>query len=83
MLRQHGLEPERARALAGPSLIGMWKTMIGSATFDDDTGWRRAFNRVVTVLVALPAAIVAVPLELASWIPGRGGMVEVRARRAS
>lgn len=66
----------------------MWQTILNSATFghnlvfgepiEASKVWRRRIDRIVVVVLAIPAAIVAVPLELAGALCRRGSALSLR-----
>ena len=85
--------------LAEHNPFGMWQTIVNSMTFGDNVlfsllkrGPRRrgggaraklALDLLITALAAVPAALVAVALELVAGIARRGGTVAVLARTDS
>ena len=97
LLARRGLEVRRVRHLAGPGMASMWQTLLNLLTFHRDfaseavsgrlrpgTGrGRGAFwvDTAVTVLAAIPTAIIAVVLEGGAVIARRGGVIEVEADR--
>jgi hypothetical protein len=94
LLRQRDLEPVNRRWLASASLVAMWQTALNSLSFHRDFAWRLARRRplgskgttfwldlAITAIAALPVALLVVPLELGAALSGRGGVLEVRARR--
>jgi hypothetical protein len=94
LLSACGLEPGRRRWLAGASLLAMWQTALNSLTFHRDFASRLARRRplgtrgitywvdlVISAAAAIPVALLACPLELAAAAIGRGGVLELRARR--
>ncbi|MEK6276477.1 MAG: hypothetical protein AABM29_00460 [Actinomycetota bacterium] len=85
-------EVERARWLAGASLLGMCGTLANGFTFGRNiligalggaaatpaaARWQRAIDRFVSVVVSLPVLIVTVPLEAGGALTGRGGVLEL------
>jgi hypothetical protein len=66
----------------------MWQTLINSATFGHDVAageavraekpWQRRIDWLVVVALAIPAAVVAVPLELAGALFRRGSALSLR-----
>jgi hypothetical protein len=71
----------------------MWQTVLNSFTFGHNIvlgalgrraaapanrPWQRALDALISVAVAIPALIVAVPLELIAAALGRGGAVSLR-----
>lgn len=79
---------------SGAAIWGMWQTLVNAFTLGDNvvtdtrrgrlapaTGRERAsmgLDLVVSALVALPLLVIAVILELASSLAGRGGIVRFR-----
>lgn len=96
LLARRGLEISRLRFLARPGMAAMWQTLINLLTFHRDfapeavsgrlrpSGGRGraafAIDVMVTVLAAIPTAILAVAVEGAAAIARRGGVIEVTAR---
>ncbi len=97
LLARRGLEVRRVRYLTGPGMASMWQTLLNLLTFHRDfasqaasgrlrpgTGRSRAAfwtDAVVTVLAAIPTAIIAVVLEGGAMIARRGGVIELEAER--
>jgi hypothetical protein len=97
LLARRGLEVRRIRHLLRPGMASMWQTLLNLLTFHRDfaseavsgrlrpgTGRGRAafwMDVVVTVLAAIPTAIIAVVLEAGAVLLRRGGVIEVRADR--
>ncbi len=97
LLARRGLEVRRIRHLIRPGMASMWQTLLNLLTFHRDfaaeaasgrlrpgTGRGRAafwMDAVVTVLAAIPTAIIAVLLESGAVLARRGGAIEVRADR--
>jgi hypothetical protein len=95
LLARRGLEIRRIRHLAGPGMAAMWQTLLNLLTFHRDfaseatsgrlrpgTGRGRAAfwtDVVVTVLAAIPTAIIAVLLEGGAVLARRGGVIEIEA----
>jgi hypothetical protein len=76
----------------GRSLIGMWQSAINTFTFghnvalgtlgdtpsvDADRGWKRAIDWFITVVLAVPVFILALPLEALATLVGRAGCYRV------
>ncbi len=74
----------------GPALATMWQTVLNGFTFGHNVAlgalgrgtavpagsrWQRRLDALISVVVAVPAALVAVPLELIAAVLGRGGAV--------
>jgi hypothetical protein len=94
LLREQDLELVRRRWLPGASLLAMWLTALNSLTFHRDFAWRLVRRRplgrkgitfwldlLISVGAALPVALLVFPLELVAALAGRGGVLELRARR--
>jgi hypothetical protein len=97
LLARRGLEVRRVRHLIRRGMAGMWQTLLNLLTFHRDfaseavsgrlrpgTGRGRAafwIDVVVTVLAAIPTAIIAVVLETGAVLARRGGAIEVQADR--
>jgi hypothetical protein len=97
LLAKRGLEVRRVRHLIRPGMASMWQTLLNLLTFHRDfaseaasgrlrpgTGRGRAafwIDAVVTVLAAIPTAIIAVVLETGAVLTRRGGAIEVQADR--
>jgi hypothetical protein len=97
LLAHRGLEVRRVRHLAGPGMASMWQTLLNLLTFHRDFASQAASRRlrpgsgsgraafwidaVVTVLAAVPTAILAVLLEGGAVIARRGGVIELEAER--
>ena len=94
LLRRAGLEPLGRRWLAGASLLAMWQTALNSLTFHRDFAWRLARRRplgtrgptfwldlAITAIAGLPVVVLVCPLECGAALAGRGGVLELRARR--
>lgn len=72
----------------GAGIAAMWQTLLNSATFGHNIVvgvstpaaklWQRRVDWVVIVVLAIPAAIVALPLELAGGITHRGSAMTLR-----
>jgi hypothetical protein len=81
----------------GVNQVWMWQTLLNAFTFHDNfaldvvrgrlrPGSSRgltafAIDALVSVVAALPVAIVALPLELLAVVAGRGGLIEAEVRR--
>jgi hypothetical protein len=97
LLARRSLEIRRIRHLVGPGMASMWQTLLNLLTFHRDfasqaasgrlrpgTGRGRAafwIDAIVTVLAAVPTAIIAVVLEGGAVIARRGGVIELEAER--
>jgi hypothetical protein len=97
LLARRGLEVRRVRHLIRPGMASMWQTLLNLLTFHRDFASEAASGRlrpstgrgraafwtdvVVTVLAAIPTAIIAVVLETGAVLARRGGEIEVQADR--
>jgi hypothetical protein len=97
LLGKKGLLVTRVRYPAATGIAAMWQTLLNLLTFHRDfavealsgrlrprTGRGRgafALDAVITVLAAIPAAIIAVLLEGGAVLARRGGVIEISARR--
>jgi hypothetical protein len=97
LLAQRGLEVRRVRHLIRPGMASMWQTLLNLLTFHRDFASEAVSGRlrpgtgrglaafsidaVVTVLAAIPTAIIAVALETGGVLARRGGMIEIQADR--
>jgi hypothetical protein len=96
LLAKRGLEVTRVRYVTGAGIASMWQTLLNLLTFHRDfaaeaasgrlrpgTGRGRAayaIDVMVTVLAAIPTAILAVLLEGGAVLGRRGGVIEIDAR---
>jgi hypothetical protein len=82
-----------ARWSPGAGIAAMWQTILNGFTFGRNVGlgalgrsdavsaekpWQRRLDAFVTVVVAIPALLVAVPLELIAATSRRGGVVSIK-----
>jgi hypothetical protein len=83
----------KVRWAPGASLATMWQTILNGFTFGRNVAlgalgrgraapaeraWRRRLDGLISVLLALPVLVVAVPIELVAAAFGRGSAVCVR-----
>lgn len=83
-----------ARWSPGAGIATMWQTILNGFTFGRNVAlgklgrskavpaeqpWQRRLDTFVTIVVAIPALFVAVPLELAAATLRRGGAIALRA----
>jgi hypothetical protein len=81
------------RWLPGASLAATWQTLLNSVTFGHNVAlgalcdepsmpapeaWQRRIDALASVVLALPALLVAIPVELAGAAVGRGAVYSVR-----
>jgi hypothetical protein len=95
LLAKRALGVSRVRHLAGPGMAAMWQTLLNLLTFHRNfapealsgrlrpAGGRGraayAIDVMVTVLAAIPTALIAVVVEGGAVLARRGGVIEVRA----
>jgi pimeloyl-ACP methyl ester carboxylesterase len=83
----------RRRMAPGASFMVTWQTLLNSVTFGHNEAlaalgsgraapaekrWQRRIDALASVVLAIPAALIAVPIELAGAIFRRGAVVDVR-----
>jgi hypothetical protein len=81
------------RWLPGASLAATWQTLLNSVTFGHNAAlgalrgepsmpapepWQRRIDALASVVLAIPALLVAIPVELAGGLTGRGAVYAVR-----
>ncbi|HEX5821016.1 MAG TPA: hypothetical protein VFY30_04540 [Solirubrobacterales bacterium] len=97
LLARRGLDVRRIRHLIRPGMASMWQTLLNLLTFHRDFASEAVSGRLrpgtgrgvaafwidaaVTVLAAIPTAIIAVVLETGAVMARRGGAIEIRAER--
>jgi hypothetical protein len=97
LLARRGLEIRRVRHLLGPGIASMWQTLLNLLTFHRDFASEAASGRLrpgsgrsraafwidaaVTVLAAIPTALIAVLLEGGAVLARRGGVIEIEAEQ--
>lgn len=89
--RDQVVESQRWRPLA--SLAATWQTLLNSVTFGHDVAlaafgkgtavpapqaWQRRIDALASVVLAIPALLLAIPIELAGGLAGRGAVVSLR-----
>lgn len=89
--RDQVVKKSRWRPLA--SLAATWQTLLNSVTFGHDVAlgalrdqpavpaerpWQRRIDALASVVLAIPALLVALPVELLGAALGRGAVVELR-----
>jgi hypothetical protein len=89
--RDQIVERRRWRPLAG--LAATWQTLLNSVTFGRNVAlgalrgapavpaaeqWQRGIDGLASVVLAVPALLIAIPVELAGGLVGRGAVVAVR-----
>jgi hypothetical protein len=97
LLARRGLELRRVHHLLRPGIASMWQTLLNLLTFHRDFASEAASGRLrpgtgrglaafwidalITVLAAVPTAIIAVLLEGGAVLARRGGAIEIEAER--
>jgi hypothetical protein len=97
LLGRRGLELRRIRHLIRPGMAAMWQTLLNLLTFHRDFASEAVSGRLrpgtgrgvaafcidaaVTVLAAIPTAIIAMVLETGAVLARRGGAIEIQADR--
>jgi hypothetical protein len=84
---------KRTRWLPGLSLAATWQTLLNSVTFGHNVAigasgrgrttpapkaWQRRIDYFVTLVLAIPALAIAIPIELAGGLFRRGAVVQLR-----
>jgi hypothetical protein len=77
----------------GAGLAATWQTLLNSVTFGHNVAlgalrnlpampatepWQRRIDALASVVLALPALLVAIPIELAGGLTGRGAVYSLR-----
>ncbi|HEX6782548.1 MAG TPA: hypothetical protein VF125_11030 [Solirubrobacterales bacterium] len=75
------------------SLAATWQTLLNSVTFGRNAAlgalrgapavpaaapWQRRIDALASVVLAIPALLIAIPVELAGGLVGRGAVISVR-----
>jgi hypothetical protein len=97
LLARRGLDVRRVRYLLRPGTASMWQTLLNLLTFHRDFASEAASGRLrpgtgrglaafctdvlITVLAAIPTAIIALLLESGAVLARRGGAIEIDAER--
>jgi hypothetical protein len=83
----------RRRWVPGPSLAQTWQTLLNSVTFGHNVAlaalgsgpaapaeepWQRRIDALASIVLAIPAAIVTVPVELTGALFRSGAVVDLR-----
>ena len=74
-------------------LAATWQTLLNSVTFGHNVAlaalgrgqaakaehrWQRRIDALASVVLAIPALLIAIPIELAGGLTGRGAVVTLR-----
>lgn len=83
------------RWAAGASVLATWGTLLNSVTFGHnvalaalgggtaapaDKPWKRRIDALASIVLAIPAMLIAVPIELAGGLFRRGAVLRVRTQ---
>jgi ABC-type Fe3+ transport system permease subunit len=89
--RDQVVKKRRWLPLAG--LAATWQTLLNSVTFGRNVAvgalrgapavpaaepWQRGIDRLASVVLAIPALVIAIPVELCGGLVGRGAVIDVR-----
>jgi hypothetical protein len=81
------------RWVPGAGLAATWQTLLNSVTFGRNVAlgalrgmpavpapepWQRRIDALASIVLAIPALLVAIPVELAGGLSGRGAVISVR-----
>lgn len=82
-----------SRWVPGASLAATWQTLMNSVTFGHNAAlgalgrggaapaprrWQRRIDALASVVLAIPALVVALPIELAGGLSGRGAVLSLK-----
>ena len=83
----------RRRWAPGPSFLITWQTLLNSVTFGHnvalaalgkgeaapaDEPWQRRIDALASIVLAIPAGVFAIPVEMAGGLFRRGAVVDLR-----
>lgn len=89
--RDQVVKSRRWAPLAG--LAATWQTLLNSVTFGRNVAlgalrempsvpaakpWQRRIDALASIVLAIPALVVAIPVELAGGLSGRGAVIRIR-----
>ncbi|HEY6731269.1 MAG TPA: hypothetical protein VI039_09615 [Solirubrobacterales bacterium] len=81
------------RWVPGAGLAATWQTLLNSVTFGRNVAlgalrglpatpaaepWQRRIDALASIVLAIPALLVAIPVELAGGLSGRGAVISIR-----
>ena len=81
------------RWLPGASLAATWQTLLNSVTFGHNVAlgalgkseatkssqpWKQRIDALASIVLAIPALLIAIPIELAGGLSGRGAVYTLR-----
>jgi hypothetical protein len=82
-----------SRWVPGAGLAATWQTLLNSVTFGRNFAlgalrempsvpaaepWQRRIDALASIVLAIPALLVAIPVELAGGLSGRGAVIRIR-----
>ena len=89
--RDQVVESSRWAPMAG--MAATWQTLLNSVTFGHnmalgflgrgrampaDAAWKRRIDALASIVLAIPALVIAIPVELAGGLSGRGAVISLR-----
>jgi hypothetical protein len=84
---------KKSRWIPGAGLAATWQTLLNSVTFGRNIAlgalrgmpavpapepWQRRIDALASIVLAIPALLVAIPVELAGGLSGRGAVIRIR-----
>nr|MDQ2630315.1 hypothetical protein [Actinomycetota bacterium] len=84
---------KKRRWVPGAGLAATWQTLLNSVTFGRNVAlgalrgmpsvpaeepWQRRIDALASIVLAIPALLVAIPVELAGGLSGRGAVIRIR-----
>lgn len=84
---------KKRRWVPGAGLAATWQTLLNSVTFGRNVAlgslrgkpavpaeepWQRRIDALASVVLAIPALLVAIPVELAGGLSGRGAVIRIQ-----
>ncbi|HEV7615383.1 MAG TPA: hypothetical protein VGO36_04050 [Solirubrobacterales bacterium] len=93
LVARHDQVVKSSRWAPAASLAATWQTMLNSVTFGHNVAlaalgrgkaaaaqhrWQRRIDALASVVLAIPAMLIAIPVELAGGITGRGSVISLR-----
>jgi hypothetical protein len=98
LVARHDQVVRRARWSAGAGVVAMWQTILNGFTFGRNVAlgalgrgepvpaarpWQRRLDALISLAVALPALLVALPMEGIAAALGRGSAIELETEALS
>jgi hypothetical protein len=84
---------KKRRWMPAASLAATWQTLLNSVTFGRNVAlgalrgapavpaaaaWQRRIDGLASIVLAIPALLIAIPVELAGGMVGRGSVISIR-----